>query len=575
MLLSEKLCRFCGDNFEAYVFFHSIKDLVAIQKLDLPKVKDEDRVCGYCFGFLDRVQKFCELSIKVQDFFTFISTVTEIDDKKIEEIRQEYEISLRKNQSTDTDSDEGLPYVDKKSTDVVDDHSFTELAEFSEIPTISLNDQSFVIENIAEVDQDDNEIITDEIEISYSAVDDDGNDDEVMTVAVDEKGTETSDDSEKQEQTKDFFETPDFKYICHVCNEQFENFLGLHIHTKKIHDTVPQVQCTCSKILFTRAQLNLHKKLHSSAKSFKCNFCDRIYSHQQSLQNHLKKMHKDDGKVNYNCNSCPRKFDNERKLKVHERCHQSNEKKMIHSCPFTNCDKKFTKSVNVQSHVKTVHIRERNFLCSDCGKSFGTKGALKEHQIIHSSEYPFSCKFCAKKFKNMPRLKTHEDTHDVSQYICNVCGLALNTKRTLKMHMVVHSDNKKFKCQFCQSSFKRSKALKNHLILHTGLRPYKCPWCNKTFANGSNCRSHKKKAHPEELAQFEASGKVITPIIPRLEQLMSNEVKGEQLVVSEQKNEDQYSLIVDGSNIIIQSSTPAMDNYEIQQILPKEMMELK
>jgi hypothetical protein len=42
---------------------------------------------------------------------------------------------------------------------------------------------------------------------------------------------------------------------------------------------------------------------------------------------------------------------------------------------------------------------------------------------------------------------------------------------------------------------------------------------------------------------------------------------------SEQKSEeDQYSLIVDGSNIIIQSGAPVIENYEIQQILPKEMM---
>jgi uncharacterized Zn-finger protein len=195
---------------------------------------------------------------------------------------------------------------------------------------------------------------------------------------------------------------------------------------------------------------------------------------------------------------------------------------MIHPCPFSDCDKKFTKSVNVHSHVKTVHVKERPFLCSDCGKNFGTKGALKEHQIIHSSEFPFACKFCSKKFKNGPRLKTHEDTHQASTYICTECGLALNTKRTLKMHMVVHSDNKKFKCSYCQSSFKRSKALKNHLILHTGLRPYSCPFCDKTFANGSNCRSHKKKAHPEELKAFEASGKMTSvPRLPRLEQLMS------------------------------------------------------
>lgn len=86
--------------------------------------------------------------------------------------------------------------------------------------------------------------------------------------------------------------------------------------------------------------------------------------------------------------------------------------------------------------------------------------------------------------------------------------------------MVVHSDQKKYKCQYCGNEYKRSKALKNHLILHTGLRPYSCPFCDKTFANGSNCRSHKKKAHPLELAQLEASGQPTRVTnIPKLEHL--------------------------------------------------------
>lgn len=45
----------------------------------------------------------------------------------------------------------------------------------------------------------------------------------------------------------------------------------------------------------------------------------------------------------------------------------------------------------------------------------------------------------------------------------------------------------------------------NHNYLHTGQRPYTCPFCSRTFANGSNCRSHKRRMHPEELRVFESS----------------------------------------------------------------------
>lgn len=236
-----------------------------------------------------------------------------------------------------------------------------------------------------------------------------------------------------------------------------------------------------------------------------------------TCRNHIKMKH-ENMELNYGCANCPKKFATDKRLKQHERVHLPESEKMVHPCPY--CDKKFSKDVNVQAHVRSVHRGERPFVCEECGKSFGTKGTLKEHQITHSDERPYQCSYCPKKFKNMPRLKTHEDIHNDTMYVCIHCGLQLNTKRTLKMHMVVHSDTKKYKCHYCGNEYKRSKALKNHLILHTGLRPYACPFCDKTFANGSNCRSHKKKAHPAELAAAEAAGETSRVTnMPKLEHL--------------------------------------------------------
>lgn len=61
---------------------------------------------------------------------------------------------------------------------------------------------------------------------------------------------------------------------------------------------------------------------------------------------------------------------------------------------------------------------------------------------------------------NLLLFQTHADIHKDTTYVCPHCGLQLNTKRTLKMHMVVHSDQKKYKCQYCGNEYKRSKALK-------------------------------------------------------------------------------------------------------------------
>lgn len=122
---------------------------------------------------------------------------------------------------------------------------------------------------------------------------------------------------------------------------------------------------------------------------FRCKFCGKVYSHQQSLLNHVRKSHPKMDQSDFTCSSCPKSFENEKKLRVHEQVHQPHGRKFSSCCPY--CDKKFTKSVNVQAHIRSVHLNARPFLCCDCGKNFSTKGALKEHQIIHSDTFPFQC----------------------------------------------------------------------------------------------------------------------------------------------------------------------------------------
>lgn len=119
-----------------------------------------------------------------------------------------------------------------------------------------------------------------------------------------------------------------------------------------------------------------------------CKFCKKTYARQHLLSNHVRISHP---KADFTCSQCQKCFDNMKKLKAHEHVHLPRESKFSSTCPY--CDKKFTKSVNVQAHIRSVHQQQRPFLCNDCGKDFTTKGALKEHQIIHSNEAPYQCRF--------------------------------------------------------------------------------------------------------------------------------------------------------------------------------------
>lgn len=255
---------------------------------------------------------------------------------------------------------------------------------------------------------------------------------------------------------------------------------------------------------------------------YECQECKRKYKNPNVYRKHMETMHNVfiESLPDYMCTICNKDYFTESRLKVHMRAHLPEKDRLTVPCPY--CDRKFSQRCSMRQHINGFHRQMRPYICDQCGRRCKTMAALNEHQLVHTNECPFECEICHRRFKNKPRLKSHLETHTGSTHICPVCGLQLNTRRTLRAHLLVHSDEKRFKCQFCDAAFKRSKAFKNHLILHTGMRPYKCNFCGKAFSNGSNCRAHKRKCHPKELAEEEASGRKASPVpVPKLEDLKS------------------------------------------------------
>ncbi|EDW75973.2 uncharacterized protein Dwil_GK14921 [Drosophila willistoni] len=263
-------------------------------------------------------------------------------------------------------------------------------------------------------------------------------------------------------------------------------------------------------------------------KSHQCSECKRVYATSGTLSRHLRYCHAEatttlstSPMAQFSCPECPKKFHNHWNLKRHTQQHLPLPKRKMFPCP--NCDKKFTSNASALQHVQYMHQdeRPRPVICEQCGVAVHSISALKEHVLKHTDYAPFECDICKKCFKSSNRLKHHKETHDPHKYICPECGMQLNSRPTLNRHRLVHTDKMQHKCDYCGKEFKRAKALKNHLILHTGLKPYSCDFCDRTFANGSNCRTHKKKSHPEELAAQEAAGgaKNYNRNIPKLEAL--------------------------------------------------------
>ncbi|XP_016950250.1 zinc finger protein weckle [Drosophila biarmipes] len=252
---------------------------------------------------------------------------------------------------------------------------------------------------------------------------------------------------------------------------------------------------------------------------YKCSICNKPYKKPKAYMRHMEEVHNTVPKdlPQLLCNQCGLCFPSATQLASHYRTHLPPAVKSDNSCP--HCEKRFTTPGTLKRHIEGVHKQIKPYVCDICGKSFNYVTGLKDHKLVHTEECPFECPVCLRRFKNKARLKIHSDTHSAQIYECAICGLKLKTRRTFNKHKLVHSDERQYKCDVCGSAFKRSKTLKAHLILHTGIRPYKCNFCGIDFSNGSNCRSHKRKAHPKELAEEESRGVSRSTLLPMLDEL--------------------------------------------------------
>lgn len=78
---------------------------------------------------------------------------------------------------------------------------------------------------------------------------------------------------------------------------------------------------------------------------------------------------------------------------------------------------------------------------------------------------------------------------------CKYCGKAFYAKRTLDVHIRVHTGERPFLCQYCPKMFKSAKAVRLHIKQHTNERRYKCRLCSKDFTQRSSLRQHLRKLH--------------------------------------------------------------------------------
>lgn len=160
----------------------------------------------------------------------------------------------------------------------------------------------------------------------------------------------------------------------------------------------------------------------------------------------------------------------------------------------TICKKWFTDTHNLSVHNKLVHFNQSatKHECKTCKATFATTKALSKHVCSHVNTACL-CSACGKKFKNENTLKSHMQLHsEEKRFVCTVCGKAAMRSGTFKAHMRTHSGEKPYKCTTCGKCFSQRSPLVIHQRSHTGERPYVCQNCGKGYASKSALSMHSR-----------------------------------------------------------------------------------
>ena len=144
----------------------------------------------------------------------------------------------------------------------------------------------------------------------------------------------------------------------------------------------------------------------------------------------------------------------------------------------TQCGKQFPTHTKLKYHVKMVHDKIKDVFCDECDKAFGCKALLNQHKIrVHSTTRPYKCNICYKGHVTKAELVLHMGVHTGEKpwakhsqdFICGECGKTFGKKNDFEDHMKWHETGFVHRCEQCDKTFSYKKGLQGHIkYAHSG-----------------------------------------------------------------------------------------------------------
>ena len=234
------------------------------------------------------------------------------------------------------------------------------------------------------------------------------------------------------------------KYGCDQCDYTTKKTRDLLQHRLAIHNMfwgngsifVCRINgCGMKKINVD--EFLLHLKTHDTTERlFECNVCGKSFKTKLIMDQHVKLSHlmvikpypcQVEG-CNFSTHS-PKLLDNH--MEVHR---DPSERLNIVVCQ--QCGMCVNQK-NLNRHVRTVHLKEKNFPCEDCNMTF---------------------------FDASSRRKHYKNVHEEKTMVCPKCNKGFGNRSNYLRHIKVqHMDAKRFRCTICNQEFRESCNLSYHV----------------------------------------------------------------------------------------------------------------
>ncbi|GBN37260.1 Zinc finger protein 568, partial [Araneus ventricosus] len=137
-------------------------------------------------------------------------------------------------------------------------------------------------------------------------------------------------------------------------------------------------------------------------------------------------------------------------------------------------------------------MRSQHFVCPMCSKSFAWKKSLVMHMKIHTGEKLFACKICDKVFGRNDNLNRHMRIH-----ASEIGDETIAPKANLNQDTETHSKKNDFECDICNETFSRKDNLIRHMKTHSKENDFKCNICDRSFQR-KHCFAMHMQKHQEK-----------------------------------------------------------------------------